>query len=207
MSDLATLGGLLRLARDTVVDPKEGANIVLSFAPPRQALWLMFGLILVVSVFFAELSALLTPAPATPDPNAPEISPTILGLLQAALLFLSILAVHHIGRAFGGTGQFEEAFLLMLWLQFILICAQVLQVIALLILPVFSGLIFIAAIALFFWLLVNFIAVLHGFQSLGQVFVMVIVTMLGFAFLLSLLAVFLGIGPADAAISGIFADV
>jgi hypothetical protein len=33
MTDILTLGSLLRLARDTVANPREGATTVLSFAP------------------------------------------------------------------------------------------------------------------------------------------------------------------------------
>jgi hypothetical protein len=43
--------------------------------------------------------------------------------------------------------------------------------VTLFVLPPLAGLITIIAIALYIWLLVNFIAVLHGFTSLGMVFV------------------------------------
>ena len=59
MTDIATLGNLLRLARDTVTNPREGATTVLSFAPARQALWLMFALVVVTSMMMGEIVALL----------------------------------------------------------------------------------------------------------------------------------------------------
>ncbi|MBF9050228.1 YIP1 family protein [Roseobacter sp. HKCCD9010] len=190
MTDMATLGGLVRLARDTVRDPREGAATVLSFAPPHQALWLMFALVIVITIILGSVVDLIT------DPIEGAVlvfSPVTLGLIQGALLFVMIQAIHHIGRAFGGTGQFHEALLLVIWLQFIFICVQIIQLVALIIVPFLAPLITIAAMALFFWLLVNFIAALHGFHSLGQVFVMVILSIIGIAFLASVALTILGV--------------
>ena len=58
--------------------------------------------------------------------------------------------------AFGGTGRFEEALTLVVWLQFIFICVQILQLLAVLVVPPVAGLITLLAVGLFFWLLVNF---------------------------------------------------
>jgi hypothetical protein len=75
-------------------------------------------------------------------------SPIVLGLVMAGFLFITIHAVHRIGGFFGGTGSFEEAALLVIWLQFILICVQVIQIVTLFVLPPLAGLITIVAIAL-----------------------------------------------------------
>jgi hypothetical protein len=194
MSDIATLGTLLRLARDTVTNPREGATTVLSFAPTRQALWLMFALVVVVSLMMGEVMALMLGMPADGPLTGPmQQSPLMLGLIQAGLLFLSIHAIHRIGRFFGGTGSLEEAALLIVWLQFILLCVQILQIAAMVILPPVAGLIAILAIALFFWLLTNFIAVLHGFQSLGMVFIVTLLAAFGLLVFLSMILSMLGL--------------
>lgn len=194
MTDIATLGNLLRLARDTVTDPREGATTVLSFAPARQALWLMFALVVVTSLIMGEIVALLTDFSADGAMTGPfEQSPLMLGLVQAAFLFLMIHVIHRVGRFFGGTGSLEETALLVIWLQFIFICLQVVQIAALVIIPPVAGLITILAIALFFWLLVNFIAVLHGFTSLGMVFLATLFVAFGCLILLSMILSALGL--------------
>jgi hypothetical protein len=194
MTDIATLGTLLRLARDTVSNPREGAATVLSFAPARQALWLMFALVVVISLILGEIVALLTDFPTDGPMTSPfQQSPMMMGLVQAAFLFLTIHAVHRIGRFFGGTGSLEESALLVIWLQFIFICIQVVQIAALVVIPPVAGLITILAIALFFWLLVNFIAVLHGFTSLGLVFVATLLTAFGLLVVLSMILSALGL--------------
>lgn len=194
MTDIATLGSLLRLARDTVTNPREGAATVLSFAPARQALWLMFALVVVVSLMMGEIVALLTSFTADGPLTDPfQQSPLMLGLVQAAFLYVMIHAMYRIGRYFGGTGSLEEAALLVIWLQFIFICIQIVQVAALVILPPVAGLITILAIALFFWLLVNFVAVLHGFTSLGLVFVATFLSAFAMLILLSMILTALGL--------------
>jgi hypothetical protein len=199
MTDIATLGNLLRLARDTVTNPREGATTVLSFAPARQALWLMFALVVVTSMMMGEIVALLTDVPADGPMTGPFAqSPMTLGLIQAGFLFLMIYAIHHIGRFFGGTGSLEEAALLVIWLQFIFVCIQVLQILFILVLPPLAGLITLVAIGLFFWLLVNFIAVLHGFTSLGLVFVVTLLSAFGLLIALGMVLSALGLAvPAS----------
>ncbi|GAA5069131.1 YIP1 family protein [Maritalea mobilis] len=194
MSDLANLGRLLRLARDTISNPREGAVTVLSFAPTTQVLWLMFAIVVVISLLLGEVVALLAELPGNGPLTGPLQNSVIsLGLVQAAFLFIMAHAMHRIGRVFGGNGRFEEALLLVIWLQFIFNLLQLVQIGALLIIPPVAGLITILAIALFFWLLVNFVSVLHGFTSLGLVFAMTVVSGFAILFALSLILTMLGL--------------
>jgi len=187
---IATLGILLRLVRDTVLDPREGAATVLAFAPPRQALWLMFALVIVLTIMMVQLGELMV----APLPDGDVLLPGIqLGMIQAVILFVVMHAIHHIGRIFGGTGQFAESMLLVIWLQFIMLCLQVVQFVALILAPPLALVVTLMAVGLVFWLLVNFIATLHGFQSLGRVCVMVILSTVGIAFLVSLVLAVLGV--------------
>jgi hypothetical protein len=197
MTEILTLGNLLRLARDTVSNPQEGAATVLSYAPARQALWLMFALVIVLSLLMREVVGLIIVLPTDGPIMGPlQNSPVILGLLMAGLLFVTIHAVHRIGVFFGGTGSLEEATLLVIWLQFILVCLQVIQLATLFVLPPLAGLITILAIALYIWLLVNFIAVLHGFTSLGMVFVATLLSAFALLFAFSLVLSILGFAVA-----------
>ncbi|MEM9032698.1 MAG: hypothetical protein AAGB18_08625, partial [Pseudomonadota bacterium] len=95
----------------------------------------------------------------------------------------------------------DETAIIVAWLQFIMVCVQVVQTAALIIMPPMAGLIGIVALVLFLWLLTNFIAVLHGFRSLAQVFVMILVSTFTIAFVLSILLAIFGVGiqlPAGA---------
>lgn len=191
MSDLTDPRFLVRLAIDTVRDPKEGAAEVLRLAPQRGALWLAFSLMVVVSLIMGEIVGLLMEPPEA-GPLTGQ-SPLALGLMQGAFLFLMVHAITHIGRLFGGTGDFDGALALVTWLQFVFFLVQLAQLVLLLFVPPLAAIVTVLAIGLFFWLLVNFIAVLHGFPSVGMVFFMTIASFIGILFTLSLVLSILGV--------------
>lgn len=185
-----TLNSLVAMAVRTVRNPREGATEVLSLGVPREALWPALALVVTLSILLAKTTAFIVAGDAG---AAMPLGPLAMGFTQLLLLVLMVFAIFWIGRSFGGTGSFEEAILLVAWLQFIMICLQVVQTFALVFLPVVAGLIGIAGLALFLWLLTNFVAVLHGFTSLGQVFVMIIVSAFGIAFGLSIILTLIGV--------------
>ena len=93
----------------------------------------------------------------------------------------------------GGTGSFEETILIVAWLQFVMICLQVVQTGVLLLSTPVAEIFGLLGILLFLWLLTNFVAVLHGFSSLFQVFVMILVSAFGIAFGLSMILTLIGV--------------
>ena len=195
MSDLMQPGQLLRMARHTVSNPRDGAAVILKLHLPMRALWLAFGLVIVLSMFLGEAVALLMgPPDQAAMPPEMMVSPITMGVIQAAFLFLVAHGIARIGQLFGGSVDFQGALALIVWLQFIFLVVQVIQLAAMLVVPPVAGLITILAMGLFFWLLVNFIATLHGFSSLGLIFVMTILTAFGFVFVLSLVLMMLGLG-------------
>jgi hypothetical protein len=187
-----TLNSLVSMAWRTVKNPREGATEVLSLGIPREALWPALALVVTVSILLAQATWLLVLGDAGAAAALPA-GPLVMGLFQLAVLVLMVFAIFWIGRSFGGSGSFEETILLVTWLQFIMVCLQVVQTGAFLILPLIAGLIWIAGIVLFLWLLTNFVAVLHGFASLGQVFVMMLVSAFGIVFGLSIILTLIGV--------------
>lgn len=186
-----TLNGLLAMVWRSIRNPREGATEVLSLGVPREALWPALALVVVLSILFAHVTALL--ALGQGGMGAMPVGPAATGFIQLLLLVVMVFAIFWIGRAMGGSGSFEEAILLVAWLQFIMVCLQVVQAVALIILPPVAGLISIAGLVLFLWLLTNFIAVLHGFTSLFQVFIMILLAAFGIAFGLSIILTLIGV--------------
>ncbi len=179
------LGDLLRLARFTVSDPRAGARAVLMMDLPLQARWL-------VLVFSAVAAALVTSVGLTLLP--PEVqallgddlpSPLASAVLQVALLVVASGVIHRVGQWRGGKGNFADAMVLVAWLQFILVCVEVLQLVAQLVLPFVADILGVLGIMLFFWLLSHFVAELHGFRSTLAVLGGILVVMFGMAFVLA----------------------
>lgn len=182
-----TLKALIGAAVDTIRDPRAGARKIMNLSASRKQRWEILALIVVLSAVLAQLSYLLAGQSDATIAGPFPSNPITLGIVQAVLLVAMVFATHFIGRRVGGTGGFDDAILLVAWLQFIMICLQVLQTIALFFIPAVSMLIGVAGLLLFFWLLANFIAELHGFKSLTAIFIGIILSMLAFAIAMSIL--------------------
>ncbi len=188
MTELASLGGLVRLALRTIREPRATFADLRALNLPRDALWQAMVLVVVVSVLLAEAVNLLLAAimPAT-TAGMPILGPFAFGGIQLAMLVLSVVLIDRIGRLMGGRGDLEGAILAVTWLQFIMICLQVVQSAALVIFPFGAALIVLLGIALFLYLLTAFVAELHGFPSMGRTFAMILFVFMGVALGLSFL--------------------
>jgi hypothetical protein len=185
------------LIRLTLRDARGGARALLGLGLPATVLWQALALVVVLSVIVVQLTALMTGALAVPEGeeamNRLLLSPVVLGLVQVALFVVMVFAIHWVGRGFGGTGEFEGALAVVAWLQFLLVCLQVVQMGLLLVAPLVAALAGLAGVAGFFYLLTQFVTVLHGFRRAGMVFVMILVTMFALTFVLSLVLTLLGV--------------
>ncbi|MGI3185297.1 Yip1 family protein [Nioella aestuarii] len=185
MTHLLHLPTLLRLARETLSDPREGARHIMGLNLPRRILMQFYLLELVLSAMSSVI--FLSMAPLPDGMSMPAETAVTYTAFEGMVGLILAFGAFRIGAAFGGRGSFEQAFALVIWAQFILLCFSVIQLAALFVLPPLTDVISIAALALFFWLMVNFVAELHGFTSLGLVFAGIIVSLLGLAILLSIL--------------------
>jgi hypothetical protein len=189
---------LLPMVWRSIVNPREGAEEVLALGIPREALGIILLLVLILSIILGQITTLIVAGAAGVTVEGPLANPIITGMLQFALLLIAIFGIHFIGRGFGGKGSLGETVLLVAWLQFIMVCIQVVQTALMLVVPPFASLLGIAGLVLFMWLLTNFIAVIHGFRSLGQVFVMILVSLFVLAFVLSILLTLVGVAVPGA---------
>lgn len=182
-----TLPGLMRMARETLQDPRVGARRIMAIDAPMGARWSALALMAVASALLTHVSFALSPAATREALAAAMASPLRTAILQGAAMLIGVVAIHRIGAARGGTGGLPEAVSLMVWLQFILLVLQAAQVVAQVILPPLSGIIAFFGVGLFFYLLTYFVAELHGFRSLGLTLLGILGTMLLIAFVLALL--------------------
>jgi hypothetical protein len=193
-----TLQSILAMAWRTITNPREGAEEVLALGVPRQALWTLLMLVVVLSIILGQITTLLLTHAAGVVMTGLLSNPLVTGIVQLVLLLATIFAIYFIGRGFGGTGRLDECILLMAWLQFIMVCIQVVQTFFMLFVPPVASLLGIVGLVLFMWLLTNFVAVIHGFRSLAQVFVMILVSMFALAFALSILLAIFGVAAPGA---------
>lgn len=167
MSGLVDLLG--DLARQTFRNPQGAARRLIALDPPLEARWLALFLVSVLAVFETRLALLVMPVN---DPVFAVVSDPWIGVpVQCLSLVLVAGGIAWVGGKFGGAGRFADALLLVVWLEFLLTLVQALQMVLMFLLPPFGTLLALAAIGLFLWLMVQFIAALHGFHDLFKVFV------------------------------------
>lgn len=180
-----SLNGLSQAVIQTIRDPRSGARMVLSINLSRRERWEMLLLTVVLSAVLAKISVYLSGG--SEEVGIFAASPFALGAVQLVLMLFAVHAIDLVGRRMGGTGDLDGAIVLVAWLQFVMICIQILQIMLLLIAPVLSFLLGVAGLGLFFWMLTQFIMELHGFKSAMSVFTGIFLCLLGFAVIFSIL--------------------
>ncbi len=162
----------------TLRSPRAGARQIMQLNIPRREGWEILLLIAVLSAGFAYISVTISGAQADLGPDFPApMAPLALAFAQLTVMVIMVFAIHGVGRAAGGSGTLEQALILVSWMQFILICLQILQIVATLVFPLLALLIGVAGLVVLFWLLTVFVAELHGFRSMTAVFLSVLVVM------------------------------
>lgn len=193
LSEILTLSGLWRHTRDTIRAPQEAAQAFLALNLPRNVLWLGLALVITLSTLLASAVLLMVPMP---EAGAGVPMPVVMGIVQAVFLVLVSLGIAVIGARFGGKGDFDGALALMVWLQAVFLVVQAFQIVAIAIgLSVLADIVSLASIPLFFWLMAQFVTVLHGFSSVWKTFWAIIMFLIAFAFLLSLVVTSFGLVP------------
>lgn len=178
------------LIRATIATPQDAARLVMRANLPMSARWQALALVIVLSALLGQISVFLMAGEA-----ATPAGPVQAGFIQTVALLMTVYGAHVIGRLMGGHGEFADALVLVAWLQGVMVVAQALQLVTLLILPPVSVLIGVLSMVLFLWLLTNFVAVLHGFSSLGKVFGGILLSAFALAVVLVIVLNILGISP------------
>ena len=184
--DLKTLVGL------TLREPEAAARQLIALNLPLSVRWMGVLLSAALSGLLAWLSAQLYPVP---EPEVVQVLSLITShpLLVASLHVVPILVTSAlmagVGRMFGGKGSFEDALLLTVWIELVLLMVQTLQVVLTLVIPGVAIILGYVTLGLFFWLTVQFTKALHGFSSGAKVFL----GMMGTAFVLATVVLFLAI--------------
>lgn len=182
------------LARLTLEDPRAAARRLFSLGVPMSARTIGLLLMAVASTFLMHVGFLILPPVEDPLADFMMESPLRTAAIQWFVLALSVLFIHRIGRAWGGKGSLPDTLLVVVWLQVIMLGVQLVQTVLLVIAPPVAGLVNLAGIILFFWLMTSFIAELHGFASRGAVLAGILLASFGLALIMVLLLLFF-VGP------------
>lgn len=182
------------LAQLTLRNPRQAARVLLASDVPLPARTMGLLLVAVVSAILASLQTGMQAEPVDPLIQEMTASPVRAAVLQWVILVLSVGVIHAMGRSFGGTGTLADALLVTVWLQVVMMGFQALQLVAEFLSPALAALVGLTSLAVFLWLITSFVAELHGFRSLGLVFMGVLGAALGLGFVMAFLLI-LVLGP------------
>ncbi len=182
-----TVSGLLHLARESVSDPRGVARRIIALRLPARVGWMALGLMAVASALLTHLSLAMSPPAAQEFFSDAMASPLRTALLQGLVMVISVHLIHRIGAMRGGIGGLAETVLIVAWVQFMLLLVQLVQMAALVLLPPLADLLGLLGLVLFFWLLSNFVAELHGFQSVAKTFLGILAVMVLAGFVLAII--------------------
>ncbi|MBA4490401.1 Yip1 family protein [Paracoccus sp. S1E-3] len=164
------MGDLVILTRNSLRDPALAVRQLQKLDLPMQVRWMALALVVVLSAILGTLAVKIFPELAQGGLGIPELSPLARVALQTGGMVLTAWLIAAVGRAFGGQGDFPDALLVVIWLEFLLLAAQAAQVVLMLVFPFLGSILGIAALVLIAWLSVQMIKALHGFSSAVLVF-------------------------------------
>lgn len=179
----------------TFRDPQAAARALMGLGMPVPTRWMALALAVSVSSLLAWLAARLLGGATQVEAVVLTAQPLLMAALQFGAIALAAFLMAGVGRVFGGQGRFEDALLLTVWIEIVLLVVQLAQIAVSLVLPSVGGILGLLAIGVFMWLTVQFTKALHGFHSGAKVLLGVIATAIFAGFVLSLVAASLGIMP------------
>lgn len=179
----------------TLRNPAQGVAMLRGLDLSMAERWLMLVLAVCLSTLLAGLARQLFP-PSTEDALSAFLSvPMWLAVLQFGAMIVSAVVITVIGRAFGGHGTFEDAILLIAWVELILVGLQAMQIVLMLIMPGSAALMSMVAFGISVYLTISMTKALHGFESVAKVALGFIGTVFVLGFVLSVIAAAFGIFP------------
>ena len=190
-----TLTEFLAAAQFTLRQPKKAARGLIAMNLPMSVRWLALSLVAVLSTLFLLADIKLSPFSDDPMMLRMLDSPLMLAAMQFLVLVVSAYLIARIGKFFQGVGNFDDALLLVLWMQAVLCLVQLFQILAMLTFAPLADLVGLVALFATGWLITNFVAELHGFKSLFLVFAGILLGAFAAMVALSIvLAVLIGVG-------------
>lgn len=182
----------------TMRSPRDAAEAILRMDYPMPTRWALAVLVVALSGILSWVTAAMFPLPVEGE-GSPYLwivqQPLLVSALQLGALVLSAGLMSAVGRLFGGQGSFEDALILLVWVEAMLLMIQLARVVILPFMPGLAGILGVVAAGMFFYLTVQFTKVLHGFHSGWKVLLVMVGTMFVLAFLLSFIAAAFGLMP------------
>jgi Yip1 domain len=168
-------------------EPRQAARAVLSLPLGDNGRWAAFALMAVVSAALMHVLSTLAPLEGDAGEVIAPPGPFFWVFVVGGGMLVLTGATYGVGRLFGGKARPGDLAVLVAWLQALQLVIAVAQVATMVLLPILGGLIEIASLLAFLWLLSAFVTEAHGFRSMAAVAGGVVVTFFVLALVFALL--------------------
>ena len=176
----------------TVKNPSAAAQRIAALNLSREDGWSALALGAIFNTFLYYLNLALFPVP--PDFPIPVIQgPFIFLTLALSFNVILVFGLFWCGKIVGGTGPLTTLVSVIAWLMLALVAGDILSVILLFLMPLFSGLISLGIKLYAIWVLLNFIKVAHGLPSIGASVFTLALTVVGMIMGMSVFLSFMGV--------------
>lgn len=178
---------LQSLMLDSIRNPQKAVADLRRLDLSMEARWMGFGLVVIGLALIMAVLVKMMPQSGAPLPPPVEMvfqsaqSPFRLAGIFALSILMVIAAIVWIGRLFGGQGSFGDGLLLISWVYFLLLVAQVAETVLMLLFPLVAAVFSLASLLLTPYLLVRFTQELHGFNNAFKVALGMAGVIFGFA--------------------------
>ncbi|MGX9350467.1 Yip1 family protein [Shimia sp. W99] len=176
----------------TIYNPPQAGQVLVAQQVDRAAGWLILALAVILNTLAYFLSITLFPVPA--EIALPLLtSPVLVCMVLGSVTVIFVFAFYWVGRAMGGQARFEDILLMMGWLQYMRLAVQLGALVLMIFLPGLAQ-IFVMATGLYgAWIVLNFLKVAHGFDTMGKAVMMLVFTLVGMTVGLSLFLSLIGV--------------
>lgn len=187
-----TFPQLLRLARQSLTQPKVVIRQVLQFELSRKQLFLLTLLLIVFDMMSGLVIEILAPRLIDGGKGLSQgVGPFF--VLQMATILGGTAMIYSGGRVFSGKGSFDDCFKMVLWLNFVFFLLHFALPIIALILPRLQGFAFIAIVVISVVQMTAYVMVVHGFERVIPVVFGIIAAQFIFGIFLIILMGMLGL--------------
>ena len=179
----------------TIVDPANAARQVLGWNISLGNRWAALVLVAVLNVLMLALLQAVSPVPVVIQEQGFVLTPFSYSAIILTFLFLLVYTIYHIGRMFGGQGTVEDSLTIIIMFQAVSVALEAVQVVLVLISPQVAGLFGFVSLAILIRCMLNFVNVMHRFESLGKTFFALFLALIATALIAGIVLSVLGVAP------------
>lgn len=189
-----TMQSATRALWGAIIDPATAARQALDWRLGLGTMWMALALVAVLNVLMLALLQAASPMPVMAQ-GGMMLTPFSYAMIITIFLFLLVYTIYHVGRMMGGQGTVEDSLTVIVLFQSISVALEAVQVLLVVISPQIASIFGLVSLAVLIRCMVNFVNVMHRFDSLGKALATMIFAVIGTALIAGIVLTVLGIAP------------